>query len=160
MAAYSRADLNEMIDAYGGRGALVRALGYSRGAAGSQERRDYNAAMRSIQRATAPASAKERHASVTTQSKLGANITAKVDPKWVKVNAAYNRAKQRLGHAPQQVTVQGEFRVSNDKRHRAVNFPLDDGDALAALLGGEVDEFATEEMGQETEIDLDDLDFS
>lgn len=159
MAAYSRADLNEMIDAYGGRTQLLNAMGFHRGKAGTDERRDYIAVRRSLERALAPATAKETHKEVTSRGKLGLALQAKIDPTWVKVNAAINRYKARHGgQSPRNVEIEAEYRVSNDKRKRAVMFPLDDPD-LIDELSRNMEAFVSEQFGQDTELTLDGLTF-
>ena len=154
-AAIAGIPLADVIDAYGSRTAVVRAMGYTRGPAGSQQFRDYRAAERALDRA-----ASGQHATLSTRSGIGANLAAKLDPTWVMVNAGINRYKRANGgQPPTQVTIHGAFHVSSDERQRSVNLPIDD-DADLRLLADDVNDFITDEFGQEAEVFPDDLHFS
>jgi hypothetical protein len=138
MARMDRADLIEIADAYGGNAGLVRHLGYQRGATGSQDRREYNAAIRAVQRATAPATATERHAGIKSPV-LRQRIAQRVDPVRVAVNTAQRRFRQRHTGPPAGVIVDATFTISNDTRSRAINLPLDDDPELAAAAMARMD---------------------
>lgn len=143
MARMDRATLIDIADAYGGNAGLVRHLGYQRGAAGSQDRREYNAAIRAVQRATAPATAKERHSGINSPA-LRQRIAQRVDPARVAVNTAQRKFRQAHGgQPPAGVIVQAIFTISNDTRNRAMNLPLDDPElAAAAMAKMDADELA------------------
>ena len=132
--------LADVIDAYGSRTAVVRAMGYTRGPAGSQAFKDFRAAERTIDRA-----ARGQHAEITPRSGIGANLAAKLDPTWVMVNAALNRwERAHPGQQPQNIRLTGVYQVGpDDSRDRTVNFPAGDLD----LLRADVDEFVTAEFG-------------
>ena len=163
MARLDRASLINMADAYGGNAGLVRQLGYQRGAPGSQDRRDYNAAIRAVQRATAPASARERHSGINSPS-LRQRIAQRVDPVRVATNTAQRQFRAQQGNRlPEGVRVAATFTISGDTRHRTINLPLDDpelaAEAMARLDAEDLAALLSEALGETVSVaDLDDYD--